>query len=198
MRALPLWVRRGLAIGLALLLLAIVGALTVVPVWRMSTDYDERIAEVQRQLQRFAIQAGQQDRLRADLRRLQASGAGGRYYLNGTTAALAAADLQRVVKRVVTANKGNLTSTQVVPTDDGEVRRVVLRVRMRGDINAVQRAFHALETGQPYLFLDNVKVRPWGGNRGRRRAAVQNATQLDVNFDLMGYLMSDAGAGSST
>ena len=54
----------------------------------------------------------------------------------------------------------------MVPTDDdGEVKRVVLRVRMRGDINAVQRAFHALETGQPYLFMDNVKVRAWGRSR---------------------------------
>ncbi len=198
MRALPVWVRRGLAVGLALLLLVIVAALTVVPVWRMGTEYDARIAEVQRQLQRFAVQAAQQERLRADLRRLQASGAGVRYYLKGTTAALAAADLQRVVKRIVTANKGNLTSTQVVPTDDGEVQRVVLRVRMRGDINAVQRAFHALETGQPYLFLDNVKVRTWGGNRGRRRGVATNATQLDVNFDLMGYLMTNTQGASPT
>lgn len=198
MRALPRWLRRGLAVGLVFALLAIVAALSVLPVWRLGVDYDERIAEVRRQLGRFAVQDGQQERLRADLRRLQVSGAGGRYYLQGKTEALAAADLQRVVKRAVTANKGTLTSTQVVPTDDAEVRRVVLRVRMRGDINAVQRAFHALETGQPYLFLDNVKVRTWAGGRSGRRGAALQAAKLDVNFDLMGYLMSNAPGGGAT
>ncbi|MDJ0739728.1 MAG: type II secretion system protein GspM [Gammaproteobacteria bacterium] len=198
MKALPLWVRRSLAIGLALLLLLVGAALTVVPVWQKSNEYDERIAEMQRQLQRFAVQAERQEQLRADLRRLQASGAAGRFYLKGSTAALAAADLQREVKRIVRANNGNLTSTQVVPTDDDEVRRVVLRVRMRGNINAVQRAFHALETGQPYLFLDNVKVRPWGGAGLRRRAGPNADVQLDVNFDLMGYVMVETQAARST
>ena len=83
----------------------------------------------------------------------------------------------------------------------------VRRVRAAGDrrcrrepVHRIlgRRAFHALETGQPYLFLDNVKVRPWGGRRGRRGGGAQNAALLDVNFDLMGYLMSSAQAGNST
>jgi general secretion pathway protein M len=196
-RPLPRWASRGLALGLLLLIVALLAATTVVPAWQLSADYDRRIAEVVRQLQRFTDAAGQQQRLESDRNRLQASGASGRYYLAGSTAALAAAELQRVVKRIVTANKGQVASTQVVPTDDGgDVQRVVIRVQMRGDIDMVQRAFHGLETGRPYLFLDNVRLRPW--RLGVRRRGVQGPQQLNVQFDLMGYLLvRDQAAGAT-
>lgn len=185
---LPRWARRGLALSLLVIVLAVAAWLVVAPVWEMGADYDNRIAELRHQLQRFTRVAAQQERLMSDLRRLQASGAGDRFYLTGSTSALAAAELQRVAKRIVTSSQGEVVSTQVVATDeDGSVQRVVLRVQMRGDVNTLQRTFHALETGEPYLFLDNVRIRVWRGNV--RRRVNDSSPKLNVAFDLMGFLL---------
>ena len=194
---LPRWARRVVALLLLATVLLVAAWLVVAPVWEMGANYDNRVAELRHQLQRFTRVAAQQERLGSDLRRLQASGAGDRFYLGGSTSALAAAELQRVAKRVVVSSRGEVVSTQVVATDeDGRVQRVVLRVQMRGDISTLQRTFHALETGEPYLFLDNVRIRVWGGSV--RRRVNDSVQKLDVAFDLMGFhLVADEPPRSS-
>ena len=78
-----------------------------------------------------------------------------------------------------------MLSTQILPaTKESDFTRVALKVRMRGTLDNLVKVFHALETGQPYLFLDNVSVR----KLGRRRPNMAAGQGLDVDFDLIGYM----------
>lgn len=194
---LPSWAHRLLALVLLLLLIGLFAGTVVGPIWSLNAGYAERIDELTGQLRRFSGMAAQEARLRAHLNRLRTPGAGGSYYLAGSTASLAAAELQRLVKGAAAANQGVVLSTQVVPTPAAiGIERVVLRVQMRGDTDTMHRTFHALETGQPYLFLDNVRMRVLGGVL--RRGIMAGAQQLDVHFDVTGYLMNrDANPGTS-
>jgi hypothetical protein len=77
-------------------------------------------------------------------------------------------------------------------------------VRASGGVEAAQRLFHNLESGKPQVVLDNVVIQARTVRRriARRRTQgqvkVDTDTELDISFDLSGYLRVPQGrAGPS-
>jgi general secretion pathway protein M len=179
---------RVLALGVLALALAVGGVLLVAPIVAQYRYYDERMAELSDHLQRYANLANARSANQSALTRIKRQGAGARYYLRSEKEALASAELQQHVKRVINRSGGQLVSTQVLPSQRAELATVAtVRVNMRGDIQALQKVLYALETGRPMLFLDKLSVR--GGARRRLPAGASKKTmQLTVRFDASGYI----------
>lgn len=177
--------RQILALAILALLIAIMVALTVVPLWAANRHYHNSIDGLDGRLEILQRAAAAGDGLRSQHEQLKRSLASNRHYLKSTSEALAAADLQGIVKRIASAKSMEVLSTQILPvTEESEFTRIALKVRMRGTLDNLLKVFYALETGQPYLFLDNVSVR----SRGQRRHKVNTGQLLDVDFDLIGYM----------
>jgi len=109
--------------------------------------------------------------------------------------ALAAAELQSLVKGLIERSGGGLVSTQPLVDSGadavGEVPGSVrLRVRMRGDMESLRDVLHSLESSMPLLVLDNVSIVK--ARQVRRRRGSDNQGPLQVNFDLTGFVQ---GAG---
>ena len=78
-----------------------------------------------------------------------------------------------------------MVSSQVLPAEPVQgFQRISLRTRMRGDIETLRAMLHGLETGKPYLFVDNLRIRVW--TVGRRNGP--QVGDLDVYFDVYGYM----------
>jgi general secretion pathway protein M len=119
----------------------------------------------------------------AALKQHQASAVG---FLQSPTESLAAAELQSRIKSSVEAAHGDLRSTQILPgREDGGFRRVAIRGQIVVDMAALQRMFYELEASAPFLFLDNVEIRARAGSRAKAQG---ENPELDVRFDLSGYL----------
>jgi|HubBroStandDraft_1064217.scaffolds.fasta_scaffold35531_2 general secretion pathway protein M len=125
----------------------------------------------------------------AALKQHQASTVG---FLQSSTESLAAAELQSRIKSAVEGAHGELRSTQILPgREEGGFHRVSIRGQIVVDMAAMQRMFYELEASAPFLFLDNVEIRA----RATSRQRVQGENpQLDVRFDLSGYLRRATGA----
>jgi general secretion pathway protein M len=179
-------------LAVVLLGIALLGAyqLIVAPLMSAYRDGETSIEQSKGLLQRYEALAEQRsllaDRL-AEQQELAASAAG---YLQGPSDALAAAQLQDRVKSVVEAAGGELRSTQIVPAEqlagDLGFRRATLRVHFVVTIEALETTLYKLETGQPYLIIDNVTVRP--ERVRRRRNDPEREPVLDVSLELFGYL----------
>jgi len=156
------------------------------PLWQLQVANTERIEALEFELQRFRAAAAARPQLeqrRAELRARQNRGG----YLSGDRPALAAADLQRLVRTAVATGRGTLVSTQVLPPESVEgFQRVSLRIRVRGDVEMLRSVLYRLETGTPYLLVDNLRIRVW--TSGRRQGGIE-AGDLDVYFDVYGYLV---------
>ena len=112
-------------------------------------------------------------------------------HLQGASDALVAADLQNRIKGIVDAHGGQLTSTQILAAkDEAELRRIGIRVQMTATVDALYRIFHDLESGKPFLFLDNIDIRQRRARRRRKEAA--DDSNLAVRFDIYGYLRTEA------
>jgi len=183
-------------LAIVLLGLALLGAarLVVAPLLAAYRDAAAEIEQAEFLLQRYRALAEQRpamaERL-AEQQQLAASAAG---YLQGPSDALAAAQLQDRVKTVVEGAAGELRSTQILAAQpveiDAKIRRAALRVQFVASIEGLSRILYELESGQPYLLIDELLVREQRV-RSRRRNEPETETLLDVSLELSGYLQSE-------
>ena len=178
-----------LLLGVALLLLVL--AITL-PAISMNRHYDEQIDGMNNQLAIYQRVARHSDQYEAKYQQLQHMQNQDRRYLQSESESLATAELQRIVKRVIAANQGEILSTQVMQTGEEEgFMRVSIRIRMKSRLQAMVKIFHALESRTPYLFVENTMVRSRQVARRRlpsSKAIEEAMSQLDIDFQISGYM----------
>lgn len=191
---------RWLALGLLLAALGIGYLLLVHSWWTLPMlEVNQDIAESRDRELRVRTQLQQAPQVEKQLAAALAQEAQRPGFLLESSAELATAGLvQRLETVVVQASPGNrscaITNRSPMPQAARErFERVVVQVRLRCGVPELGAVLHALETGTPRLFVDNLNVLaqryayvgavPGAGNGG-----------LDVSFDLYGYLRPVAGA----
>ena len=179
--------RRLLALAILVLALGAVFSVSVLPVLLANQHYRDTIDGLESRLQQLQRAAAIGDTLQPQYEQLKRWRSSDAHYLKSNSAALAAAELQRLVKRIIVAKNAEVVSTQILTTRQEEgFDRVALKVRIRGELENIVQAFHVLETGEPFVFLENVSVR---ASRGRRvRGQVATLQTLDIDMELIGYM----------
>mgnify|MGYP001813758360 FL=1 len=179
--------RRLLALAILLLALALVFSITVLPVLLANQHYRDTIAGLEGRLQQLQRAAAIGDTLQPQYEQLKRWKTSDAQYLKSNSAALAAAELQSLVKRIIVSKNAEVVSTQILTTRQEEgFDRVALKVRIRGELENIIQAFYVIETGEPFVFMDNVSVR---ASRGRRiRGQAPTLQTLDIDMELIGYM----------
>jgi general secretion pathway protein M len=179
--------RRLLALAILLLALTLVFSITVLPVLLANQHYRDTIAGLEGRLQQLQRAAAIGDALQPQYEQLKRWKTSDAQYLKSNSAALAAAELQRLVKRIIVSKNAEVVSTQILTTRQEEgFDRVALKVRIRGELENIIQAFYVIETGEPFVFMDNVSVR---ASRGRRvRGQAPTLQTLDIDMELIGYM----------
>jgi len=103
-------------------------------------------------------------------------------YIDARTPALAAAKLQRTIKRLVNKYHATLESTQNISRNNkkSDEIKIKIKTRMKGDISTLSTILYDLESGSPSLFVDNLVLRLRGGRK------IKKGT-LSISFELYGY-----------
>lgn len=180
---------------LALLLLAaaiLAGyRLVAAPLLASYGEADQAIERNRELLQRYRRLAAERPTLAELVGEQEALLADAAGYLVGPSDALAGAELQNRVKELVEAAEGVLRSTQSLRGNDQDdaapARRVMVRVRFTVDIEGLAEVLYELETGEPYLFVEEVTIRELRERR-RRRNQPEPKPMLDISLDVYGYL----------
>jgi len=183
---LPSWASRCFAVALLLAVLAAVYLYVVSPVLAAYREAEEDLAQSRELLvryQRLAATTASQEMRLAELSARQSDTG---VYLSGTTDALAAAELQDRIRRVVVRHGGQLRSIQNLPAGaDGDFRDIAVRVQINANLSSFHHLIYQLEAEKPFLFVDHLDVR---NRRANRRAALENLDpELSIRFDLSGY-----------
>jgi general secretion pathway protein M len=182
-------------LAVVLLGVALLGAwrLIIAPLVIAYRDGQSRIEQAKELLQRYETLAEQRSLLADRLAEQQEQAASAAGYLTGPSDALAAAELQDRVKSVVEGADGELRSTQILPAEELEAdlgfRRTTLRVHFVVTIEGLEETLYELETGQPYLIIDDVTVRQERARR--RRNQTPDQPRLDVSLELFGYVREE-------
>ncbi len=194
---LPPFVSRALAV---LLLVAVLGSIWVlvgIPTMGRFAEYRDTVATAEQHLARLRGIAAEKPVLEQQLASWQRSGSIRQALLKGNNPALAAAELQKKIKRIIQSNGANQRSAQILPPKDDEgLQLVAIRVNMTASIEALHKIAYELEAAKPYLILDNVDIRARNTRPTQtKRAANQNvekARELTVRFDVKGFMRGTA------
>ena len=189
---------RWLALGLLLAVLAIAYLVLVHPWWTVPMLAEsQRIDTLQQRELRARMQLGQAPQVRQALARARQQLARSPGFLPEASAELATAGLikrlETVVSEVSPGNRACAISNRAAISEPGNDRyaRVVVQVRLRCGVGETAGVLHALESGAPRLFVDNLNILA----RSYFAMADQQSQSggLDVSFDLYGYLRPRPG-----
>jgi general secretion pathway protein M len=189
---LPKWASRSAALALLAFVLGAAYLLLVAPVIEAFRSTNDATRHALEQLARYEQISETYPNRKAQLERLARQQARSGIYLAGETDALAAAALQEDVNAKIERNGGKLRSIQILPVKtDGDFKQVSVRVQLTATLGSFARILHALESGKPYVFIDNLDVK----NRRARKVAKDQANdpELVIRFDLYGYLRPELG-----
>lgn len=176
-------------IVLLLVYLAFVHWTLVAPHMELRTQLID-LRDQEQRLRASAAQRGAIEQRLGEVRAFEAQNPG---FLEEASFDLATAGLMQRIESEVAALNAAPGRCQVVnkqpfkPREEERFERVVVKVRMRCEIDEFSQVLHAIEGGSPQLFVDALSIvarRPT--YTPRNRPAPQG--YLDISFDLYGYL----------
>ncbi|MFA6985657.1 MAG: type II secretion system protein GspM [Arenimonas sp.] len=182
----------GAFIALAIAYLLLVHWWFTAPMLAMGGEI-EAMREQEQALRSEAAQRSQLQLKLAQVRQFEASNPG---FLPETSRELASAGLVQRLQQVVASASPNPNSCQITaqtPTDmptQEPFPRVMVQVRLRCGMGELAAVLHALESGSPQLFIDNLDLL---SRRSYLASGTEGGGGLDVSFDLYGYLKSAPG-----
>ena len=178
----------GLAVAVGLAYLLLVHWWFTAPMMAMG-DEVRALADEERALRLETARGPELQRQLAQVRDFEARNPG---FLPEANKELASASLVQRLEQVVGAASPNPNACQITARTPAEppgkepFARVVVQVRLRCGMGELAAVLHALESGSPQLFVDNLDL------LSRRSYLTANndagGGALDVSFDLYGYL----------
>jgi general secretion pathway protein M len=176
---------RGQIIAL-LLLIGVLGVAFAVIALPLVQLYDERALELkdrQALAQRLSSVTAELPNLHAKLATLRA--AASRLFLNGSTDAIASANLQSKIQELATPTGATINSLEGLPTESrGVYRQIGLRVGLSGNYGAVTGLIAALENATPPLALDNLRFL---GRTGK----IESDVEIEASIEAYGARNDD-------
>jgi general secretion pathway protein M len=168
------WLALALLIALVAIPLAGLGV-ALSALWRA----DAEVAVLGDTASRFEAVAATRPDLATRRDALKAGLGQGARFLGGAGAAISGAELQRLVADIAARSEAQIDNALVLPAwAEGAYQRIGLRVALSTRIGPLQRILHALEAGQPSLFVDALQV---------RAEDLAADPVLSVTFDVYGY-----------
>lgn len=152
------------------------------------------IDQLERQIARFKATAGQREALQQRLQELQRQRLDSALFLDGSDFNIAAAELIRRLREEIDQRADDASNCQVTnttpqrPRDPERFQAVRVSVRMQCPLPDFIRVLYELERAVPLIFIDNLMInqRATLSQRGRRGSDAYG--QLDVRFEMFGYL----------
>jgi general secretion pathway protein M len=183
--------QRLLAVALLIAALSLIVIGIVLPTVSRYAALQSSIADNEIALRRFDEVAKRLPRLDAERKSLQQALAAQDGFLKAPNDSLAAAELQARIKSAVEKNGGELKSIQTLPArDEKGFRRITARVEVMGNDNTLMRTWYDMESGVPFLFIDNFDIE--ARSIIRRDRTQPPLITLDVRFELAAYARGSA------
>ena len=159
-------------------------------------DYSEEIAGLSEQLGRFERIASQRGEYEGLLEALQNRRSDESLFLEGDDFNEAAAGMSEQLNQMIrtqTEDTCQIVSRQPVrPRVEERFQRVTVNARMCCGIEDLTKIIYALETGVPMILVEELTVIKPRVRRSRSGQATQQATLLDIRFNMSGYLRQES------
>lgn len=187
------------AIGLALFALLVVYFLVFHGVVAAHIAYASEIADLKDNELRFRQTAQQRPQIEQRLAEVRQFQAGANYFLPEDSFDLAAANLNSKLKQVISDKARDPQRCQLISSQNERpaavepYQRVVVKVRMRCDLDELTEILYEMENATPFLFISELNLYQQIMFQGGMPQP--NLGDMDIRFDLSGYIRRPGGQG---
>lgn len=174
---------RGQFVAVALLLIVAIVAMKLIalPLWDLYHETGDDIFDMRQDISRYYVLA-ELPALEQLAERLRRDDPLAPVSFSGDNAALAAAELQQRLQDAAKKNGVKVISLRTLPPEsDGPLERIAVEARMQAEIVGLRNMLFELETGVPYMFLDQLNIR--ARSVRRRQTTIET---LEVRLQLSG------------
>ncbi len=188
---------RPVALGLALFVLVLVYFVAFHGFITQHLAYADGIADLKEAEVGFRQIAAQRPQIEQRLAEVGQFQAGANYFLPEDSFDLAAANLNSQLKQIIADKARNAQRCQLIssqnerPTAPEPYQRVVVKVRMRCDLDDLTEILHALEDATPFLFV--IELNLYQQLMFQGGMPQPNIGDMDARFDLFGYIRKPGG-----
>ncbi len=181
--------QRWLAVGLLLVMVLAIGLLLIMPIVNKSKELAEEQESLLFRLRQYQKILAQKEAIVESMANIEEQQAGQTYFNSQDTDALASAEMQETIKKVIEEAGGQLSSTQTTPVSTrNDFSRITVRVRMTGDSMALRSVLYKLETATPLVVIDQLDIRPMRGVRNPVTRQMEPSNQLNINFQAVSFM----------
>ncbi len=181
--------QRWSAVALLVAAILLVGLAFIVPVLNKGLELSETKNNLVFRLQQYERILARKDAVIANMSAIKEQ-----YQKRGllnrqSTGALASAEVQELIKKVITEAGGQLSSTQALPlSSKNEFSRITVRVSMTGNSEVLRTVLYKIETATPLIIINQIDVRPLRGVRSRTTHQLEPSNELNINFQAVSFM----------
>lgn len=160
----------------------------VAPVVDLYTQREAALADKRTLAHRLDAIATGLPRLRNELAELQAAAGSRKIVLDGTSDAIASANLQSRLEELATSTDVTIGSTEAVPAENrGPYRRIGLRLAVSGEYASIVKLLGAIDVAAPPIVLSNLQIHAMV-----RPVADPSSARIDAGFEVYGFRSIEA------
>lgn len=169
--------------------LAVLLLVVLIPLFVLLAGQSDEVVQARADLAASRAQIAARPRLQAELAALERQESQTGALLGGTSTALAAASMQSLVKELVEHHGGQMRSAQTLAASATTgLEKVQVQFELSLPLGSLKAATYELESKAPYLFLDEVEIRP----EQYTGAAATAPGSLHVTWTVHGYRRLEA------
>ncbi len=191
---------RFVAVSLLILLVLFVLFYLLLPLGRIYGEKSSEVNSLADQLRRFEYLVANEDKINAELKRIDELGSDGDLFLSGNKQSIASANLREFINEAVKRSGGQLVSSQDYEADAvPSATPIGLRLQVSGEVQNLVDLLYELESARPVIFVDELsvtssstRIRSSRTNLRNQRARTTNLNSLDIRMDVVGYLAGEA------
>lgn len=180
---------RWIALSLLVLVTVIIGLVLIYPIVNKSIELNETQTNLLFKLEQYNRILAKKDGVLESKEQLNTQNQESGYLNSQETEALASADVQELIKKVIVEAGGQLSSTQVLPvTNKNDFSRITVSVRMTGSSEVLRSVLYQIETSTPLIIIDQLDIRPMRGVRNRKTHQIDPSNELNINFQAVSFM----------
>lgn len=171
-------VQQTLAVGLLLIVVSFI-------VWSsfaLFSDSRQKALHMEKLLADYRRTIEMEPAIRVRLLSIKGATRGGTFLLSGENEALAGAELQENFKTIVQQASGSVERSQNLGSQlEDTFQKIIVRSQLMLSTNSLQKVLYALESGRPYIFIENLDVKDVSSQKSAKEDL------LKVTIDFYGY-----------
>ena len=187
--------QRWLAVGLLIVVLLLAFSLVIWPIVDKGLELSETKENLAFTLKKYERILAGKENVQKSIASIEEQNQEQGYFNNQGTSALASAQMQEFIKQTIVQAGGQLSSTQVLPSSEGEkekFERITVSVRMTGNIEVLRAVLYKLETSTPLIIIDQLDIRPMRSIRNQITRQIEPSNGLNINFQAISFMRGQA------